>query len=145
MQLSWEQFQHVINKKLRYNQLLLVISVVLAIIFFFIQRGNLLWSGYFLLIGSLSLPNINRCKEDIILFKNNKLKSEKGKVLDIFPEKESGPNWIIFLEVDSSTRKKDNLLEFIVPIKPSVQEKQVVTVHYTPKMTIPVRIELEKE
>ncbi|MFF2531473.1 hypothetical protein ACFVS2_21435 [Brevibacillus sp. NPDC058079] len=145
MQLSWEQFQLVINKKLRYNQLLLVISIVLAVIFFFVQRENLLWSGYFLLIGSLSLPNINRCKEDIELFKNNRFASETGKVLDVFPEKEGGSNWIIFLETDSSTNKKDQLLEFVVPAEPGVKETQVVTVHYTPKMSIPVRIDLEEE
>jgi hypothetical protein len=142
MQLTWEQFDKVINKKLRYNQMLLCISVLFATVFFFIQRDNLLWSIYFVIIGSLSLPNINRCKEDRMLFQNNKLQTKSGKVLDVFPERDGGTSWIIFLESDSLNKKKENLLEFIVPEEPKVKENESITVHYTPKMSIPVRIEV---
>lgn len=138
MQLTLEQFEKVIHRKLKTNQLLLLISILISLAIFVLDRSYVWWSLYFLLIGALSLPNINRCKEDRKLFKENKFNEVRGKVLDLFPEKDGGQNWIIFLEEEHTSK----LQEFVTSVKPSIEIDQMVAVTYTPKMNIPVRIEL---
>lgn len=138
LQLTLEQFEKVIHRKLKTNQLLLFISIIISLAIFVLDRSYVWWSLYFLLIGALSLPNINRCKEDRKLFKESKFKEVKGKVLDLFPEKDGGQNWIIFLEEENTSK----LQEFVVSVKPNIEVEQFVVITYTPKMNIPVRIEL---
>lgn len=141
MQLTWEQFENVVRKKLRTNQFLLFISIVIGISVFIINRDSVLWSILFIGIGSLSLPNINKIKEDMKLFKENNFTTTSGKVLDVFPETDEGDNWIIFLE-DTS---KSKIVELVVPTNPNISVEQGIIVHFTPKMTIPVKIEVNLE
>lgn len=138
MQLSYEEFESIINRKLKTNQLLLLASIAIAVIIFIWDRNWVWWSLYFLVIGALSLPNINKCKEDKKLFKENQFKSVQGKVLDVFPEKEGGKNWIIFLQEEN----KHKILEFVVNTQPNVSIDQHIVITYTPRMNIPVQIKL---
>lgn len=136
MNLSHEEFEKIVHKKLRNNQLLLAISIFISLSIFIISSDNVFWSIYFLAIGALSLSNINHCKSDLKDFKNTDLEMVKGKVLDVFPENETEKNWILFLEEENSSK----IREFIVPFKPSLQMEQECEAHYTPKMEILVKI-----
>jgi hypothetical protein len=135
MYLSNEQFDGLINKKLRTNQLLFYISVLIALtVFIFTQ--NPLWSFYFLIIGALSLPNINKCKEDRKLVREEKFNIVTGKVLDVFLEREEGVNWILFLENENK-----NVLEYLIHGDPHVDQEGQATIYISPKMKIVVKVE----
>lgn len=141
MHLSLEQFEKIIQRKLKHNQILLAASVLIALVLFVIQNENVLWSIYFLLIGALSLPNINRCKSDRKTFNEKNFEVSRGTVLDLFPETENGTNWIIFVDDPSSNKAK--VTEFVVPAKPEVNVGDSVIIHFTPKMNIPVAVRSE--
>lgn len=136
MNLTWEQFDGLVRKKLRTNQLLLFISIAIGITIFIINSDSVLWSLLFVCIGSLSLPNINKIKEDMKLFKSNQFKKTGGKVVDVFPETDGGENWIIFLEES----EKSKVIEFVVSGNPNVSVNDDIIVHFTPKMKIPVKV-----
>ena len=110
MEYALERIEDIIKKKLRTNQLLLAISVLISLSIVITNKNNVYWALYFAIIGALSLPNINNCKQDLLDYRKNKLISVTGNVLEIFPERntenvnDSNMNWIIFLEVDG---KKD--------------------------------------
>ena len=137
MNLTPEMFEKMIQKKLRTNQILLYASIIIGLTVAVISRENIIWSIYFIAIGSLGLVNINKCKADRQLFKNNKLEKANGVLLDCFPEtKDESKNWIIFLE-DFQTKE---IREFTVPMKPDVEINRTYEVHYTPKMEVLVKI-----
>ena len=138
MEIKFDKFEKIINKKLKTNQFLLAVSILIGLIIFYFNRNHSLWAILFIAIGSLSLPNINNCKQDLADFRAGKLKDIEGLVLDVFPEKNSvnNSNWIIFLE----SRKK--LKEFVVSEKPEIDVDSVVKIYHTTKMGIPVKIEI---
>lgn len=142
MHLSLEQFEKIIQRKLKHNQILLAASVLIALVLFVIQKENVLWSIYFLIIGSLGLPNINRCKEDRKTFNEKQFGVIKGTVLDLFRETENGKNWIIFIEDTSSNKAK--ISEFVIQAdQENLKVGDSVIIHFTPKMNIPVEVRLE--
>jgi hypothetical protein len=138
------QIETIIKKKLKTSQLLLMISIIIsmsvAYIGFRSGASYYLWAMYFVIIGALSLPNINRCKKDLLDFRKNMISYTEGKVLDVFPEKEDNGNWIIFLDVEG---EKD-IVEFVVPSKPSIQVESVIRIHHTNILKVPVKIEVLK-
>ena len=137
MELTLQQIEKTINKRLRTNQLLLAISIILAIGIVALKPSYLYWSFYFMVIGALNLPNINKCKKDLNDYKKNELDSTQGKVLDLFPEKDEDGSWIIFMEVEG---QKD-IKEFTLPIKPSVEINSEVTVYHTKVLQIPTKLQ----
>jgi len=136
MNLSHEEFDKIIRKKLRNNQWLLAVSIIISLTIFMWSTDYVFWSIYFLAIGALSLANINNCKSDLKHFKDTTLEIVRGKVLDVFPENEKEQNWILFLQEEKSSK----IREFIVPFKPKIQMEQECEAHYTPKMEILVKI-----
>lgn len=137
-----QQIEGIIGKRLKKSQLLLMISVVIAsgVAYLGTQSGAsyYIWAMYFVLIGALSLPNINKCKKDLIDYHKNILSHTEGKLLDLFPEKEEDGKWIIFLDVEG---KKD-IVEFIVPFKPTLTSDSNVKVFHTNILKVPVKIEV---
>lgn len=133
------EFEKIIQRKLKTNQLLLALSVVMGMSVFFIKNNNAYWAIAFIMIGSLCLPNINRCKEDLKNYKHGILGTTEGKILDSFPENENKQDgqWIIFLEIEGEKEFK----EFIFPQNPNVEINSFVKIYHTKIMGIPVRIE----
>lgn len=131
-----------INKKLRNSQLLLVASIMIAFsvaLFGALTNQNYyLWAMYFVIIGALTLPNINKCKKDLVDYKQNKIAVTEGKVVDIFPEKEDEGNWILFLDVEG----QKNISEFLFPQKPSIEPNQTIKLVHTSVLNIPIQIEI---
>ena len=87
MEYALERIEDIIKKKLRTNQLLLAISVLISLSIVITNKNNVYWALYFAIIGALSLPNINNCKQDLLDYRKNKLISVTGNVLEIFPER----------------------------------------------------------
>ncbi|PLS15072.1 hypothetical protein CVD28_24875 [Bacillus sp. M6-12] len=137
-----QQIENTIKKRLKTSQLLLFVSVVIAVgVAFLAQNAGpsyYIWAMYFVVIGALALPNINKCKKDLIDYHKNVISHTEGKVLDLFPEKEESGKWIIFLDVEG---KKD-VVEFILPFKPSIQPESTIKVFHTNILKLPVRIEV---
>lgn len=135
------QLEQTIKKRLQTSQLLLFVSIAIAGVVAFIGNSSgsmyYLWAMYFVVIGALALPNITRCKKDLLDFQKNMLTITEGKVLDVFPEKDENGKWIIFLDVEGD---KD-VVEFIVPAKPSIQNETIVKIFHTNILKVPVRIE----
>lgn len=133
------EFEKIIQKKLKTNQLLLALSVIMGMTAFFIENNNAYWAMLFIAIGSLCLPNINRCKQDLKDYKHGILGTTEGKILDSFPENENKNNnqWIIFLEIEG----KKGFKEFIFPQSPKLEINSFVKIYHTNIMGIPVRIE----
>jgi hypothetical protein len=138
----YQQIETTIKKRLKTSQLLLLISVVIAggVAYLGATAGTsyYIWAMYFVVIGALSLPNINRCKKDLLDYNKNLISLTEGKVLDVFPEKEEDGKWIIFLDVEG---QKD-VVEFIIPTKPSIQAETSIKVFHTNILKLPVRIEV---
>lgn len=134
--------EQIIKKRLQKSQFLLLASVAIAGVVAFIGSSSgtmyYLWAIYFVVMGALALPNINRCKKDLLDFQKNVLTVTEGKVLDVFPEKEESGKWIIFMDVEGN---KD-VVEFVVPVKPSVESQTTVKVFHTNILKLPVRIEM---
>lgn len=86
-----------VQNKLRYNQMLLLISLALGT-YFFVATGEIYIVLMFLVIGALSLPNINNSKSDLDKIFKHEFEDLSVKIVDIFPEKHSSKNknWIIF-------------------------------------------------
>jgi hypothetical protein len=139
-----QQIEPIIKKKLKTSQILLTISILISIgvtcIGFHSEPSYYLWAMYFVIIGALSLPNINKCKKDLLDFRKNMISYTEGKVLDVFPEREENGNWIIFLDVEG---EKD-IVEFVVPSKPSIQVESMIRIHHTNILKVPVKIEILK-
>lgn len=131
--------EKVISKKLKNNQLLLAISIGISLAIILYKRENvyIYWSFYFLFIGALNLPNINKCKKDLIEYKSNLISSVTGRVLDVFPEKDESGNWIIFLDIQG---EKD-IKEFIVSVKPEVEIDNIAQIFHTNILKVPIKIE----
>lgn len=136
------QLEQTIKKRLQTSQLLLFVSIAIAGVVAFIGSNSgtmyYLWAMYFVVMGALALPNINRCKKDLLDYHKNLLTVTEGKVLDVFPEKEESGKWIIFMDVEG---QKD-VVEFIVPAKPSLQNETTIKVFHTNILKVPVKIEM---
>lgn len=137
-----QQIEKTIKKRLKTSQLLLLVSVVIAggVVYLGTIAGAsyYIWAMYFVVIGALTLPNINKCKKDLLDYHKNVISYTEGKVLDVFPEKEETGKWIIFLDVEGN---KD-VVEFIVPTKPSIEPEKTIKVFHTNILKLPVRIEV---
>lgn len=137
MEFKLNNIESVINKKLRNNQLLLVISVLLSVGVVIWRMDYVYWAMYFALIGALNLPNINKCKKDLIDYKNNSLSSVKGQVLDFFPESDvDNGNWILFLNVEGEKDVK----EFILSSTTDIKVDSIIEVFHTNLLHVPVRV-----
>lgn len=140
MEITIKDYEKIIKDKLRNNQLLLILSVILGMGVFIMNTENVYWAMLFILIGALCLPNINKCKKDLRNQKYGIIKITEGKVLDVFPEREGkeDSNWIIFLEVPG----KKKIGEFIVPIKPEIEIDSNIKIYHTEAMHVPTKIEI---
>lgn len=138
MELTLEDMEAIVRKRLRTNQILLGISIAIALVMFYLKGIYIYWSLYFVLIGSLNLPTINKTKSDLHFFKKNEVDSTQGKVLDVFPEKEDNGNWIMFLEVEG---EKDPI-EFVLSAKPYVEVNNTVSISHTRLLKIPFKVQV---
>lgn len=136
MEITYEEFDQLIRQRLRLNQFLLFISIAISLTIFIWRHDYVFWSLYFLTIGSLSLYNINHAKYDRRSFQKGEFRSTQGVLIDVFPENDSGKNWIIFLQEEDGKIK-----EFLVPKKPDVKLQQTCQCFYTPKNEILVKIQ----
>lgn len=140
LEITIKDYEKIIKDKLRNNQLLLILSVILGMGVFIMNTENVYWAMLFILIGALCLPNIDKCKKDLRNQKYGIIKITEGKVLDVFPEREGkeDSNWIIFLEVPG----KKKIGEFIVPIKPEIEIDSNIKIYHTEAMHVPTKIEI---
>lgn len=137
-----QHIEGIIKKKLKTSQLLLAASVLIAggVAYLATTSGTsyYIWAMYFVVVGALSLPNINKCKKDLLDYHKNNVGFTEGKVVDVFPENKEDGNWIIFLDVE----EKKGVVEFIVPFKPSISIEQTVKIFHTNILNVPVKIEI---
>lgn len=137
-----QYIESIIKKRMKLSQLLLLVSIVIAVgVGYWGVKSNTnyyIWAIYFLFIGALSLPTINRAKQDLSDFKKNILNQTEGRVLDIFPEKKESGTWMMFVGHEN-TQKID---EFVFPSKPEIVVESQIRVYHTKILKIPVRIEL---
>lgn len=142
MKLDHKEVVLMLRGKMKKSQIIFAIAIFLGIgVAIYSQEVMyLLMSLYFILLGALNLPNINRCKQDIYDYKNGKLKQIDGKVLDLFPNKDNNQNgdWIMFLGVGEG----GEFVEFTLPKNPNgmVAIEKNVAVKYTSKNHIPVEV-----
>jgi len=133
-----EQSETMIRKQLKISQLLLFVSILLAGAVLLFSQDNYFWALYFVLIGAMSLPNINKCKKDLINIKENALLIVEGKVMDIFPEKDGSDKWIVFIE-EAETKK---MHEFLLPgTVNELKEGTDVQLYYSEKLKLPITIQ----
>lgn len=137
MEFKLDNIESVIKKKLKTNQMLLAISVCISIAVVYWRIDYVYWALYFALIGALNLPNINKCKKDLIDYKNNYLSSVKGQVLDFFPETDDeNGNWILYLNVEG---QKD-IKEFVISSNVDIKVNSLVEVFHTNLLHVPVKV-----
>ncbi|MDF2880074.1 MAG: hypothetical protein K0R54_631 [Clostridiaceae bacterium] len=147
MELELEQIENVIKKKLKTNQLLLAMSILMSLTVFLTNTDYVFWAIAFISIGALSLPNITKSKKDLIDYKNYKYSMTEGILIDMFPEKkdvENG-NWIIFIHEEN---KKKDYTEFVVMQNPNIAINSKIKIQHTKELSIPIKIEvieLDKE
>lgn len=135
MNITLEEFEQYIHPRLRLNQRLLTLSVIISCALFLFNTGYVLWSMYFLAIGSLSLFTINNCKTDRKHFRSGQLPAVNGKLVDLFPEDEKEKNWIVFIqEADGKVK------EFTIPFKPELELEKEYHGLYTPKLKMLVKL-----
>lgn len=133
----------VLNKRMKMSRLLFGISIGIAVIVgyfgFKVDAVYYLWAMYFVIMGALALPTINKCKSDMQDAKKLNLDSTLGKILDAFPEKEQEPNgnWIFFIDVEG----KSEVEEFAVPVNPSLKENEIIRINHTKILKVPVSVE----
>lgn len=148
MKISFEQAENLLRRRMRTNQIIFSIAIALGIGAFacyILKTNSLIFIGlafYFVFLGALNLPNINKCKSDINDYKKNNLVEITGKVLDLFPEKDSekdSKNWYLFLE----TGEGNHYIEFAFPSKLSenITIEKNVKIKYTKQTQLPVEIE----
>lgn len=142
MELSHKEVVSMLKNKMQKSQIIFAIAVFMSIGVAIYSQAfiYLIMSLYFVLLGSLNLPNINKCKKDIHDYQNGEFKKIEGKILDLFPDKdnEQDGDWILFLGVGED----GEFVEFTIPKKPEkniVIDKEV-TIKYTSKNHIPVEI-----
>lgn len=137
MEFTLNNIESVIKKKLKINQILLAVSVFISLAVVLWRIDYVYWSLYFALIGALNLPNINKCKKDLIDYKNNSLSSVKGQVLDFFPETEDeNGNWILFLNIEGEKDVK----EFVISSNVDIKVNSLVEVFHTNLLHVPVKV-----
>lgn len=129
-----------LKKKLKNSQILLSISIFISgiVVALGLATGSdyYIWALYFVLIGALTLPNINKSKKDLIDYKKNLLKETEGKVLDVFPEPDNSGKWTIFLEVEGN----ENAVGFTFPSEPKIELDSTIKVSHTIILNVPVKI-----
>lgn len=130
-----------LKSKLRNSQVLLGIAILISFIVVAVglMTGSnyYIWALYFVLIGALTLPNINKSKKDLIDYKKHLLTDTKGKVLDVFAETDNTGKWTIFLEIDENTEP----VVFTFPSKPSVDVDTTIKISHTIIFKVPVQIQ----
>lgn len=147
MKLSIEQAENLLRKKMRTNQIIFTVAIFLAMGVFLYSRESmfLFMSLYFIILGALNLPAINKCKSDINDYKNNELKELTGKVLDLFPQKENDKEnklWYIFIQADEDSGE---YVEFSLPqkLEENISINKIITIKYTKSTQLPVEITLK--
>lgn len=128
---------HEIQHKLRLNQFLMFLCLVLTLGVITFLREHLYLAVSFVLLASLSLPNINKCKGDIDKLMKNEPLVLKGKVVDYFPEasNDKSKRWILFLLGED---KKIKEIFFKTDVK--LSEDDAVEIKVTPSLKIPIEI-----
>ena len=150
MEIKIENIESIIYKKLKTNQILLAISVIISISVVIWRLDYVYWALYFAFIGALyfafigalNLPNINKCKQDLFDYKRNNIISTKGLVVDFFPEKEGTTNnWVLFLNHDGNIK---NIKEFVLPEIPNLKTESSLEIYHTRLLEVPVKVVLEE-
>lgn len=139
MEIKLHNIERFIYKKLRTNQLLLAISVIISVSVVLIDTTYVYWALYFAFIAALNLPNINKCKQDLSDYKKEILGTTKGTVMDFFPETNNPEeNWILFLEVP----EKKEIEEYIMSPAPDLKIGTEVEIYYTKLIHVPTKVKL---
>lgn len=148
MKLTIEQAENILRKKMKRNQLIFMSAIFLAIGVFVYSREimYLFMSLYFIILGALNLPAINKCKSDINDYKQNNLKEVTGKVIDLFPQKENEQEnkiWYVFVQTNEGNGE---YIEFSLPQKPEevIAIDKNVKIKYTKSTQLPVEITIEE-
>ncbi|WCK57634.1 hypothetical protein PP175_26590 (plasmid) [Aneurinibacillus sp. Ricciae_BoGa-3] len=132
----------VIIKRLKRNQMLLGVSILIAlgVAYMGMRAGYTydLFALYFVIMGAFTLPAIHQCKKDLLAFQRNRLSFTEGKLVDVFPEKDGSGMWTLFLKVQG----EKEIVEFSVPTQPSVSVDATIKVHHTPLLKVPVRVDI---
>jgi hypothetical protein len=146
MKISFEQAENLLRRRMRTNQIIFGVAIAMgvgAFVYYYTRNQSLLYIGlafYFVCLGALNLPNINKCKSDINDYKKDNLVEVTGKVLDLFPEREnekSSKNWYMFLQ----TGESGEYVEFTCPEKPEdIGIEKSVKVRYTKLTHLPIEI-----
>lgn len=148
MKISFEQAENLLRRRMRTNQIIFGLAIAMgvgAFLYYYTRNQSLLYIGlafYFVCLGALNLPNINKCKSDINDYKKDNLVEVTGKVLDLFPERENAENsknWYMFLQTGDS----GEYVEFTCPEKPeeAIAIEKNVKVRYTKQTLLPVEIQ----
>lgn len=138
MHLTLEDFQKRNKRQLVISFVLLVAGYSLSIGLLFLGSSLIFWSYYFFFFSSLALPNILQTRADGVAFKENRLISLEGELLDYLPESESTERWVAYVDNAGSIKRKDQVLQFIFPEKGDFQPGDHIAVDYTPYKRIPV-------
>lgn len=125
-----------LKSKLRYNQLLLLLALLGTVITLIMLSNYIFVPILFILFGSLSLPNINKCKADLDNVDKNNFITIKGEVVDYFPESTSDNNklWILFILIEDSVQE----VFFKTDVK--LEKNNDIEIKVTPNTKIPVEI-----
>lgn len=148
MKISFEQAENLLRRRMRTNQIIFGLAIAMgvgAFLYYYTRNQSLLYIGlafYFVCLGALNLPNINKCKSDINDYKKDNLVEVTGKVLDLFPERENAKdskNWYMFLQTGDS----GEYVEFTCPEKPeeTITIEKSVKVRYTKQTLLPIEIQ----
>lgn len=139
LKLSTEQIQKRLNREKRLITLLFIISTTFGSVLVFLARdASYFYPGVFCyFLSIISLPKINRTKQDMKDVAANKLVEVSGKVAGYFPEKEgrAGGRWIAIIET------QDDTYEYFLDQDIGLEEGVQAIIKTTKYSKIPVEIE----
>jgi hypothetical protein len=134
--------EEIIEKLKKSKQLITVLFIISAflgtICFVFFKELLFYGTGFLLyLAATLSVPKINRVKEDIKNVKEKNLEETIEKVKDYFPEKGSGKanKWILITDF------KDKEKEYIINKDLNLKRDDYIRIKQTTATKMPVEIE----
>ena len=137
MEIDKLEVEKSIQEKIKYNQIFLSVCALISLLLVCVDLSYSPGAFCLVLIASINLPNINKCKSDLANYKKGVLTSTYGEVLDIISEKHEGlSKWFVFIKNSSSNEP----LEFCFSKNPEIAVGQTIEIFYTKNILLPIKV-----